>query len=138
MASAFAERFMKALQQSEGARDPGPVADLFGDDAELMNLAREDPHRGREGAREFWADYLNAFRNIRSRFTHVVENEKGVALEWVSEGELPTGVPFTYRGVSLLEPDGDHVRRFRTYYDTAAFLSSTAREHEAARADHAG
>jgi hypothetical protein len=39
-------------------------------------------------------------------------------LEWTTEATLASGEPIAYRGVSLLEHDGDHVVSFRTYYDS--------------------
>ena len=120
MASETAERFMKALQQTEAARDPGPVSDLFGDDAELTTLAHPDPRRGRDGAKQFWAEYLHAFGQIRSQFGDVHEAGPVAVLEWSSDGELPDGSPVHYRGVSILETADGRVRKFRTYYDSAA------------------
>ncbi len=41
----------------------------------------------------------------------------------MSRGTLSTGRPIEYRGASLLTYDSDdRVRRFSTYFDTAAFL----------------
>ena len=53
----------------------------------------------------------------------MIAGDGGAALEWESEGALPTGAPIRYRGVSLLEFAGDRVKRFRTYYDSAAFVA---------------
>jgi ketosteroid isomerase-like protein len=118
-----AERFMAALQQAEKGHDPGPLAEMFADDAELTNLARPEPARGRDGAREFWADYLKAFGEIRSEFGLVVADGPAAVMEWTSEGTLPNGKPITYRGVSVVETAGGKVAKFRTYYDTAAFVT---------------
>jgi ketosteroid isomerase-like protein len=126
MPSAVVERFMSGLKRAEESHDPGPVAALFGDDAELTNLAREEPRRGADGARQFWADYLHGFARVRSEFFKVFEGDGTAALEWTAEGELPTGKPIRYRGISVLELDGDRVRRFRTYYDSAAFVAPAA------------
>ncbi|MCP6390939.1 nuclear transport factor 2 family protein, partial [Klebsiella pneumoniae] len=79
------------------------------------NLARQEPHRGRYGAAAFWAEYLKAFARVRSEFTHVAEADGTATLEWTSSGELPSGRPIAYRGVSILELAGDRVHRFRTY-----------------------
>lgn len=118
-----ARRFMEALQGAERTGEVGPLVELFADDAELSKLAGVEPRRGREGAIQFWRDYLGAFEQIRSTFSLVVEGAGAVALEWVSEGALPGGRPIRYAGVSLLEFDDGRVRRFRTYYDSAAFVS---------------
>lgn len=119
----LAQRFIVALRQTEDAHDPGPVVGMFTDGAELSNLAHDEPRRGADGARQFWADYLKAFRRVRSEFGAVKEADGFAVLEWTSEAELPAGKRVTYRGVSILEADGDRVGRFRTYYDTAALVS---------------
>jgi ketosteroid isomerase-like protein len=119
----FAQRFIDALKQTEEAHDPGPVAGQFADGAELVNLARDEPRRGADGARQFWADYLHAFRRVRSEFVSVKEADGFAVLEWTSDAELPAGKRVRYRGVSILEADGDRVGKFRTYYDTAALVA---------------
>lgn len=121
-----AERFMRALQAFEAGADVGELAGLFADDAEAANLVRAE--RGPDGVRRFWIDYRAAFREVRSRFSTVTIGETGAALEWESEGALPSGEPIRYRGVSVLDVDGDRVRRFRTYYDSAAFVTGAAAE----------
>lgn len=122
----FARRFIDALRQTEDAHDPGPVAGVFSDAAELTTLARGEPRRGADGARQFWADYLHAFRRVKSDFTAVKEADGFAVLEWTSEAEMPAGKRVTYRGVSILEAEGDRVARFRTYYDTAALVAVPA------------
>lgn len=119
-----AERFMKALQAFEADGNVEPLAGLFHDDAECANLVHAE--RGRDGVRKFWTAYRQAFQNIRSAFTATLFADGGAALEWASEGALADGAPITYRGVSVLEIDGDWVWRFRTYYDTAPFVAPAA------------
>jgi limonene-1,2-epoxide hydrolase len=119
----LAERFIDALRRTEEAHDPDPVAGMFTDGAELSNLARDEPRRGAAGARQFWADYLHAFRRVKSDFHAVREADGFAVLEWTSDAELAAGKRVTYRGVSILEAEGDRVGRFRTYYDTAALVA---------------
>jgi hypothetical protein len=133
----FAQRFIDALRQAEDAHDPGPVVGVFTDAAELTNLARDEPRRGADGARQFWADYLHAFRRVKSDFFSVKEADGFAVLEWTSEAELPAGKRVTYRGVSILEADGDRVSRFRTYYDTAALVTPPAAHGPAAESSQA-
>ena len=116
----MADRFTKALQETEAARDPAPLLALFSDDCELSNLALTES--GPDGARRFWDTYLAQFDAIRSEFSHRIESGDQVALAWTSEGTLKGGHPIRYRGVSLLEVAGGRVRRFETVYDSAAFL----------------
>lgn len=121
-----AERFMGALQSAERSHDPAPLVDLFDDDSELHTLAKTEVARGRDGAAQFWSDYLKVFEQVRSEFTRVVSDGRGASMEWVAEGKLANGKPIRYRGVSVIETDGDRVKAFSTYYDTAAFVTTTA------------
>ena len=121
-----AERFVRALEQVEESHSPDPLVQLFTDDAELLRLNSDEPYRGRMGARTFWNEYLSLFREIRSHFIKVMEYGNTVVLEWHASGQFETGGPVQYRGVSVVEFQGDLVRRFRTYYDSAAFTQPTA------------
>lgn len=112
------EQFAAALQQLESDRDLDAFTAQFTDDAELVR-----PETGRAaGAREFWQAYLDQFEQVRSEFSRVVQDGRLGELEWRATGRLRTGREIEYAGVSLLELDGDRVRRFATWYDTAAFL----------------
>ena len=119
------KRFVAALGKAEEARDAAPLVELFADDAELESLSRHDTARGADGAKQFWTEYLHAFASVRSTFGMVVANGSAAVLEWTSSGTLPNGKPVEYRGVSILEVDGDRVKKFRTYYDTAPFVAPT-------------
>jgi ketosteroid isomerase-like protein len=130
MSNTLAETFMQTLQQIEGSRDPAPLVALFSDDAELLNLALTEPSRGQTGAQEFWKNYLGAFREVRSTFHRHVATDTDATLEWTSDGRLPDGEPIAYRGVSILEMQDGKVKRFRTYYDSAAFLPGGAKHKQ--------
>ncbi len=123
-----AQTFMTALQAAERTSDVGPLAALFAADAECGSIATVEPMRGPDGVKRFWLAYLAAFKTVRSTFVHTCAGGDAAALEWTSEGQLPAGTPVNYQGVSLLEfgPDGK-VTRFRTYYDSAAFLPDGAK-----------
>ena len=126
MPSENTSRFMQALQQAEASGDVEPLVALFAEDAELSNLAHDQPARGREGARGFWTEYLRAFDQVRSTFRQVLESPAGAALEWVSEGTRAGGHPLRYRGISVIESRGGLIQQFRTYYDSAAFTIPNA------------
>lgn len=123
---AVADRFTAALNEAEARHDPAPLLALFDPQAELASVAKPDPVRGQDGAKQFWDEYLGAFQDVRSEFTRVVAGGPVAVLEWVSEGTLPTGKPIRYRGVSVLEVVGERVSRFRTYYDSAVFVAPPA------------
>lgn len=128
MASETAEKFMQTLQQIEEKKNVESLVSLFTEDAELSNLATPVPLQGKNGARQFWQKYLSVFQQIHSKFTNVVESDGSAVLEWISEGTLTTGEPLKYQGVSIIEKVDGKVQRFRTYYDSAAFLPQGAKQ----------
>ncbi|MFN7140538.1 MAG: nuclear transport factor 2 family protein [Limisphaerales bacterium] len=115
------QTFIRSLQESEQSHNPEPLLRLFADQCTLTRLNSDEPYNGRDGAKLFWDEYLGLFREIRSRFTNVIESGNTAVLEWDAEGRFETGEPIHYRGVSIVEFDGDKVRKFRTYYDSAPF-----------------
>lgn len=122
-----ATNFMRTLQQIEKTGEVEPLIALFSEDAELTNLAMLEPLKGKEGAREFWKKYLSVFDSIHSEFGNVIESDSSSVLEWTSKGRLSTSEEITYRGISILEFKNGQVQRFRTYYDSAAFLPQGAK-----------
>ena len=121
------EEFMRVLQRFEATGDLTPLLEMFDEAAEALNLGRTEAARGKEEVEGFWRDYRSIFRAIRSEFTHVIEGKDGAVLEWISRGQLLNGEPVEYKGVSVLETDGDRIQRFRTYYDSAVFLPGGAK-----------
>lgn len=128
MASETAKKFMQTLQQIEENKNVESLVSLFTEDAELSNLASSSPLQGKDGARQFWQKYLSVFQQIHSKFTNVVESNGSAVLEWISEGTLTSGEPLKYQGVSIIETVDGKVQRFRTYYDSAAFLPQGAKQ----------
>ena len=126
------DRFIQALHAAEESHDPAPLAALYAAESECMNLSKDEPETGVEGARKFWGEYLRAFKTVRSEFHNVLATDDHAVLEWTSTGELPTGKPIEYRGVSILEYAGDKVRKFHSYYDSAAFVAALATTEPAA------
>lgn len=126
MHNQIAERFMQALINAENSGDVESLVDLFSDNAELSNLIFTEPLTGRDGILRFWLDYLNEFHQIASRFVSVIENDTSVVLEWESEGTVKTGEPIKYRGITLLKIKSGKIRNFRSYYDSAVFVSKKA------------
>ncbi len=114
--------FMQALQQTEQTGDVSQLVEMFADDAEISNLSLKEPMRGKEGAREFWQSYLQQFDHIRSEFTEVSEVEGKAFLEWKAQGALRGGHPISYEGVTILKIEQERIKRFYSYYDSAAFI----------------
>jgi ketosteroid isomerase-like protein len=116
-----AQTFAQALQQFEKDHDLDAFARVFADDAQLLRPEQRGGEQGADGVRAFWQQYLAPFETIRSEFSRVVEAGPLGELEWTSRGSAGSGKEVEYQGVSLLEFDDDGlVKRFATYYDTAA------------------
>lgn len=118
------DRFVAALGDLHSNRNADPLVELFADDATLRKLGMPHEERGKEGARQFWLQYRDVFGSVDSKFQHIARSDGIAFLEWTSSGTLSNGSEFSYEGVSVLEAGGDTIKSFRTYYDTAAFLSS--------------
>lgn len=117
------ERFKTGLHELHRGGDVDPLVELFAEDAILSKAGLPHGERGREGAQTFWRNYRDVFGSIESTFHNVVSGDGIAFLEWTSTGTLRDGEDFRYEGVSVLEGDGESIGAFRTYYDTAAFLS---------------
>jgi ketosteroid isomerase-like protein len=122
--STKAQRFIGALYRLENDGDVDTIAGLYGDAAEVSNPTDTKPHRGRDGAREFWSKYRESFEHVHSEFRNVVESDDTALLEWRSDGRTAAGEDFSYDGVSVIEFDGDSIRRFRAYFDPHALSAA--------------
>lgn len=121
MPSEVTTAFMHALQEAETSNDPSPLVALYAEDSTTENLSI-GPMRGQDGARDFWRRYLDVFQDIRSEFFHQSDDERTGTMEWVARGHLKSGKPIEYKGISVIEVEGGKVKKFRTYYDSAAFV----------------
>ncbi len=119
--------FIKALNKAEQSKDVNDLVKLFAADVQIGSIALRKPREGTDGARTFWTDYLSAFQKVQSEFVHTHVAGDLAVLEWKSEGVLPEGAAINYQGVSVIEFQGEKISRFRTYYDSAAFLPDGAK-----------
>jgi hypothetical protein len=118
-----ATRFMSALDELDSSSDTGAIASLFADGAELLRPEVAKAGSSNQDPDQFWTDYRNQFSEVSTEFGEVQDAGSFAALEWRSTGKLTTGRSIEYAGVSLLTLDDEgKVKRFSTYYDTAAFL----------------
>jgi len=125
MSQANIDRFTASLHELEITHKTEPLVRLFGTGSTLDSPAHQAPLAGRDGAEVFWGEYLEAFKEVKSAFTHVQDLGDTAILEWKSVGTLPTGKPIEYRGVSLVTFAGERVKRFVTYYDSAQFIAES-------------
>ena len=112
-------RFIDALRRLEEDGDVEALVGLYASDAVAGNVLRVDGYRGPDGAREFWTAYRHQFRTVTSTFDNVVQGDGVAALEWSSTGTV-NGRSVAYRGVTVLEADGDAVSRTCAYFDPTA------------------
>ena len=112
---------MTALNTAEDTGKLDDLLALHAEDVTLRNMTTQT-WKGKDGAREFWQRYLSDFSEIHSDFTHHADMDSFGVMEWNAKGQLKDGQKIDYRGVSLIETDGQKVKAFRTYYDSAAFI----------------
>ncbi|MGI9105308.1 MAG: nuclear transport factor 2 family protein [Pyrinomonadaceae bacterium] len=135
MAAHIAEQFIEALRRLEESREMEALIALYADHSEVGNIIAPEKFTGPEGAREFWTKYRDTFGEVRSTFRNRIITDTCAALEWTTEGTTAAGgASFTYEGVSILEIEGDHITRFRAYFNAEAL----GRQIEKAAATNAG
>lgn len=113
-----ARTFVATLRKFEQDSDPAPLAALFSEGATLTRL---DARGERSDATAFWREYRDQFHELSTTFTNAVESADQIALEWTTRATLTDDHPLDYRGVTVIDLDGDDIVALRTYYDTAAF-----------------
>jgi steroid delta-isomerase-like uncharacterized protein len=98
-------------------------------DAELLNVATGERHRGPEGLRQFMQNWINAFPDGRIDVRRVLADETGCVVEFVGRGthagslKTPAGdVPATNRVAELpccdvLEIQNGKVTSVHSYFD---------------------
>ncbi|HET7479148.1 MAG TPA: nuclear transport factor 2 family protein [Rubrobacteraceae bacterium] len=117
MSREVADRFVEALWRLEEESDVEPLVEVHTDDCDVGNVAVPKNFSGHEGLREFWSSYRKTFGEMKSEFRNVFADGDGrAALEWTTEG-TSNGGAISYEGVSVLEIEGDKVRRFYAYFD---------------------
>ncbi|MGB3683202.1 MAG: nuclear transport factor 2 family protein [Rubrobacteraceae bacterium] len=116
MSEQVAESFKEALWKVEEDRDVEPMISVLSEDCEVGNVAVPKTFRGHDEAREFWSSYRKTFDEMKSTFRNIFAEDGRAALEWTTEG-TENGDTVSYEGVSILEIEGDKVKRFMAYFD---------------------
>ena len=112
-----ARRFVDALTRLEETGELEPLLALFSDEAEVSNVVSHRTFHGKDGARDFWAEYKGMLRQVKSTFRNLIESGDRVALEWESSGSAHNGAAVNYEGVSIIEWEGELISRFYAYFD---------------------
>ncbi len=116
MSQEVAENFKEALWKVEEDQDMEPMLDILSEDCEVGNVAVPKTFHGQDEAREFWTQYRKTFDEMKSTFRNIFADDGRAALEWTTEG-TEEGDTVSYEGVSILEIEGDKVKRFMAYFD---------------------
>ena len=117
MSQEAAERFKEALWKLEEDRDVEALVEIHAEDCSVGNVAVPKTFKGHDGLREFWTNYRNTFDEMKSEFRNVFADDTGhAALEWTTNA-TEAGKNVSYAGVSILEIEGDKVKRFMAYFD---------------------
>ncbi len=112
-----AQRFVDALTKLEESGELEGLLALFAEDAQVSNVASRRMFTGIDGARQFWTEYKGMLARVKSTFRNMIESGDRVALEWETQGTAQNGAAVNYEGVSIIEWDGDRIRRFYAYFD---------------------
>lgn len=129
MATERAQRFVDALLKLEESGDLEGLVALFSDDAQVSNAASPQVFTGQDGARRFWTEYKGTLGRVKSTFRNMIEAADRVALEWETQGTAHNGAAVAYEGVSIIEWDGDRIRRFYAYFDPHALGQELSRNN---------
>jgi len=117
MSQEVAERFKEALWKLEEDRDVEALVEIHAEDCSVGNVAVPKTFEGHDGLREFWTNYRKTFDEMKSEFRNVFAEDTGhAALEWTTNA-TEDGKNISYDGVSILEIEGDKVKRFMAYFD---------------------
>lgn len=117
MSEQVAQTFIDGLHQLEENRELEAIVATYADNSVVGNIVSPEQFEGREGAREFWTKYREAFGTVHSEFRNIITTDDAAALEWTTTGTNIEGEPFQYDGVSLLEIEDGLITRFRAYFN---------------------
>lgn len=120
------EKFIEALSELESACDVELIVALFASDCEVGDIAAPTLFRGLEGARRFWTDYRENFKDVCSVFQKEFYSDNKARLEWTTEGKIKNGGKIKYAAVSVLETEDEKITRFYAYFNKQAAGNKSA------------
>jgi steroid delta-isomerase-like uncharacterized protein len=116
---------------STDSHGPERVLAFFADDCVFEDVTFGVSARGKEEFRSLLEGAFAAVPDIKYDVTSRLITARGAAIEWVMsgthKGDFP-GIPATgkrfssVRGASILELEGDRIRRESDYWDAATFM----------------
>jgi nuclear transport factor 2 (NTF2) superfamily protein len=102
------ERWLDAYGRAWETMDPDAAIALFTEDASYQETPYDDPMRGSDQIRAYWAGVPEAQRDIR--FEHeilAVVGNRGIAHWQASFTRVPSGADVTLDGIFVLDFDPD-------------------------------
>lgn len=123
------------ITKAYNSRDAAVMAQLYSEDALVIQSGEPEPIRGRKAIEESMAAFLRAFPDLEIEFLNILISDNHIVFEQVvrgtNTGPLPSpegDIPPTGRRVELksvwiarITPEG-LIEEDRTYYDTADFM----------------
>jgi ketosteroid isomerase-like protein len=106
------DRFVHALRSLEESGNCDGIVECYSDDA-VVGSVQAAERLGKEGAKEFWTEYLANLGGARSSFLRVIVDGDSAALEWKTD--LVSGS--SYSGVTLLDCIDGKIGRSWAYFN---------------------
>jgi rubrerythrin len=119
------EAYRNALQSLETDGTVDWMVSLFEGTAVLSSPRSATPEQGSEGARRFWNDYRLAFPTVATTVDSVTEAPGVATLQWTSRG-MVDGHDVTWKGITVLEHQGNRITRLLQLYDAAQLAPALA------------
>ncbi|MFO7293561.1 MAG: nuclear transport factor 2 family protein [Actinomycetes bacterium] len=110
------DEWVESYRRAWEERDPEAAASLFTEDAEYLDYVYGEPHRGRDGVREYWADATATQSDVRVRMGEPIADGSRAMVEFWTNMTVE-GNPTTLAGCLLLHFDESGLcRRLREYW----------------------
>ena len=116
---------LQAWVDAYNARDPYALADLYHENAEVIQVAFGEHLRGHAALLESFESFFDAFPDNYTHIENLFECGDWAMLEWRGGGTLtgtlgrhaPTGKSFTLRGCGFFHITDGKIRFQRGYFD---------------------
>jgi len=130
MADTVIERIADDLAAAWSSHDPERLLSLFADDCFFEDVTFGVVARGKKELRAFAQGVFAGVPDFKLEITSRFMAGSAAGLEWVisgtHKGDFPgmpaTGKRFSARGVTILEFQGDKIRRDSDYWDAAGVM----------------
>lgn len=128
--------FLDGFQQALSVRhDAAAVAQLYAQDAVLVDVSSGRRFQGREAISQWYATFLRAFPDLTAEYANVFGSGEYVAIEFIGrgthqgplagpQGEIPpTGQRVEFKGccIGRVNPQGEFTED-HTYLDSASIM----------------